>query len=181
MINPSFLDKSTKSLGPIRDLTLSLHGPTIQSGPAWDSELHLVALSGRVIVLFVLGIDCGSCKYLAGVLTNIRDRYQPQVEVIGICVQTGCQEKLADFAETADVKFRLAYCRTRDLSPALGISASIWLFYPTIIFVDQKQRLRAVFVGGHNFFLEPGTNIGVVLDELLSESPEAKAKVEVGA
>jgi hypothetical protein len=55
----------------------------------------------------------------------------------------------------------------------------MWLFYPALIFIDQEQRLRAVFVGKHDFFQDPAANIRNALDRLLRESPHQVPQTEV--
>jgi len=174
---PSLLINTEQLARPIKDLTLPVTAQAGHSSP----DLRLSQLRGRVIVLFVFGVDCGTCKHLAGVLSTLCQEHAQDVECIGICVQTGCQEKLSDFADKADVRFPLTYCPTRELCPALGIPKATWLFYPTVIFIDREQRLRAFYVGNHDFFNNPDKNIRAVLDELLAEVSQAEQEAEVSA
>src|SRR5882762_5249094 len=108
-----------QSSRPIQDLALTL-SESGQIERLAGRTLSLSTLQGRLIVLLVLGIDCGSCRHVAGILSGIRTEYS-FLEVIGICVQTGCREQLPDFANSATVQFPLGYCSTRELCPALGI------------------------------------------------------------
>lgn len=179
MTRHNFLDKPAEKALPIKHLALPIVKRS-KNGCALHSTLPLSSLEGNVIVLLVLGIDCGTCRHVAGLLSNLQVEY-PIVRVIGVCVQTGCGEQLVSFRERAEVRFPLAYCPTRELCPALGIPTSMWLFYPTLIFIDQQQRLRAVFVGKHAFFEDPAANIRTALNELLAEGSEVKPQPEVMA
>jgi hypothetical protein len=174
----TFLE-NVQAAQPIRDLALTL-SESCQSREPGGHTLCLSTLQGNLIVLLVLGVDCSSCRHVAGVLSGLRKEYS-SLEVVGTCVQTGCQEKLPDFAKSTDVQFPLGYCPTRELCAAIGIPASMWLFYPTLIFVDQRQRLRAVFVGKHDFFHDPATNIRAVLDQLIRETSQQVRQTEVTA
>jgi hypothetical protein len=185
MINRNILDHLAEAALPIKHLevsvleTLEAHAPDHVSGLS-ESRLRIQDLEGRVIVFLVFGVSCGTCKHLAGVLSDLSLEYS-DVKVVGICVQTGCSEQLQDFARNIKVRFPLGYCTTRELCPALGIPASMWLFYPTLIFVDQQQRLRAVFPGKHDFFQDPTTNIRAALDQMLGEASRQVQQAEVTA
>jgi thiol-disulfide isomerase/thioredoxin len=160
----------------IKELTLRLNEA--------EGGLRLTTLAGRIIVLFVFGIDCGTCRHLAGMLSEIRKEYAPAAEFIGVCVQSGCGEKLEAFREQSGATLPLAACSTRELCPALGISPATWLFYPTFIFIDPEQRMRGFVVGGSEFFEDVETNLPAAVEGLLSEKNPAWQvieKVEVGA
>ncbi len=146
--------------------------------------LPLTTLAGRVVVLFVFGVDCGTCKHLAGLLSDFRREFAPQVEFIGVCVQSGCEERLEAFRVESGAKIKLAHCSTKQLYPALHIPPGTWLFYPTLIFIDKQQRMRGYFVGGDGFFEDTAANLRGVLEELFGERGEDEAleageKVEV--
>lgn len=160
------LDQSRDVAGPIGDLVLPLDGPPDAPG----SSVRLSTLRGRMLVLLILGVNCKTCQHVATMLSMIRFEYSPEVDFFGICVQAECRDKLADFATGAEIYFPLTFCRTRELCPALGISVSTWLFYPTLIFIDQEQRLRGVFVAGDPFFTNVESNVRLALDELLAEA-----------
>jgi hypothetical protein len=177
MTTPSLSTNTNQLARPIADLALPIAMQAHDSSP----HLQLSQLRGRVIIIFVFGVDCSTCRHLAGALSILRQERGPVVECIGICVQSGCQERLPDFASKADVRFPLTYCSTRELCPALGIPKATWLFYPTVIFIDQEQRRRAFYVGNHDFFKDPHKNIRAVLDELLTESLQIKQEAEVSA
>ncbi len=166
---------------PIGDLTLQVTLPVSHDSLSKQTQLQLSTWKGRVIVLFIFGPDCGTCKHLARTLSSLSREYSRDIECIGICVQTGCRERLPDFAITADAIFPLTYCSTRELCPALGIPKGTWLFYPTVIFIDQQQRLRSIFVGNHEFFKDPEANIRLALGELIPETQQSGREVEVSA
>ncbi len=110
----------------IKDLTLRLS--EVEGGA--EGELSLASLTGRVIVLFVFGIDCGTCRHLAGMFSVLRKQYTPAAELVGICVQNSCDERLPAFRQASGTTMPLARCTTRELCSALGISPATWLFYP---------------------------------------------------
>ncbi len=155
----SFLNYEQVSVAPISDLVLfsSMEGA---------QPLHLGDFSGKGIVLFVLGIDCGSCKNLARLLAQLRDEYSPEIEFIGVCIQNGCEEKLDEFAAATSTNFPLMHCTNRDLCAALRIPRSTWLYFPTIIAIDTHQHLRGVFTGQHQLFSDAPSNLRLVFDEL---------------
>ena len=164
----SFL-KNPRSCFQIQDVALTLCGPDhMENG---ENILSLSTLKGRSIVLLILGTDCSTCRRLASTLSEFGRRYAT-VAVVGICVQTGCGEKLPEFARSSEARFPLTYCSTRELCPALGISKLMWLFYPTLVFIDSEQRLRAVFNGKHNFFTDSEANLHTVFDQLAGETAE---------
>jgi hypothetical protein len=138
---------------------------------------------GRATVLLVFGIDCGTCKVLAGQLSSMQQL--SQVDCIGVCVQNGCADKLASFKEQLGLRFPLASCRQNELCRALCIPRSTWLFYPTLIFVDAEHRRRGYFVGGSSFYSNLDGNLRVAIEELLQpeQSPIclAGSAVEVEA
>jgi AhpC/TSA family len=146
-----------------------------RSGSGETTMLPLASLAGHVIVLFVLGVDCGACRHLAGWLSEFGDEFKPDAEFIGVCVQSGCEERLEAFRAESGAKLTLAHCSTRQLYPALHIPPGTWLFYPTLIFIDNKQRIRGYFVGGDSFFENTQTNLQSVLDELLREREEDRS------
>ena len=165
----------------IEDLTLSIRDPDITQ-PGWgEASLRLSSLKGCAIVLFVLGIDCGTCKHVAGHLSSLNCEYAPEVSFLGVCLQTGCREKLAEFDRETRVSFPLAHCLTRELCPALGIPKATWLFFPTLIFIDQDKKLRGFFVGGDVFFDDVVANTRGVLDSLLLENPQVERRTEASA
>ena len=166
---------------PIEDLTLQVTIPVSHDSLSKQTQLQLSAWKGRVIVLFIFGPECGTCKHLARMLSSLGQEHSRDIECIGICVQTGCREKLPDFAVAANTIFPLTYCSTRELCPALGIPKGTWLFYPTVIFIDRQQRLRSIFVGNHEFFNDPETNIRLALGELIPETSQSVREVEVNA
>jgi thiol-disulfide isomerase/thioredoxin len=172
---------NTETARPIEDLALLVAAQADHSSRFERAQLQVSFLRGRVVIFFVFGPDCGTCKYLASVLSILRQEYAEDLECIGVCVQTGCQERLSDFAQKADVRFPLTYSRTRELYPALGIPKATWLFYPTVIFIDREQRLRALFVGNHDFFKNPAENIRAVVEELISETSRPEREIEVDA
>ena len=166
----------------IEEITLQMTPSSSSGEPA---KLSLSCLTGRVIVLFVFGIDCGTCKHLAALLSDFRGEFTPEVEFIGICVQSGCEEKLEAFRAECGTELRLSHCSTRELCLALHIRPATWLFYPTLIFIDDKQRMRGYFVGGDSFFEDTPTNLRRTLEELLNkqrgdEALDANEKVEAG-
>jgi thiol-disulfide isomerase/thioredoxin len=167
----SFLNDVQDISEPVRDLILFGSAENIQ-------PLHLADLSGHAILLFVLGIDCGSCKQLARILTGLRYEYAPEIEFIGVCIQNGCDEKLPEFASVTLASFPLTHSTNRDLCGSLGIPRSTWLYFPTIIAIDSRQRLRGVFAGKHEFFNNSTENLRVVLDELSSEVRLALERAE---
>src|SRR5215813_9761982 len=107
-MNTSIFSVNTEQIArPIGDLILPIAVQADHSSLSARSGLQISLLRGRVVVLFVFGIDCGTCKYLSGLLSNICQEYAQAIECIGVCVQTGCQERLAEFAGKADVRFPL--------------------------------------------------------------------------
>jgi thiol-disulfide isomerase/thioredoxin len=150
------------------------------------SRLLLSSLAGRVIVVFIFGIDCGTCKRLANLLSEFRDEFKPDVEFIGVCIQSDCEERLEAFGAGSSTQLTLTYCPSRQLRPAFHIPSGTWLFYPTLIFIDNKQRMRGYFVGGDSFFEDTPANLRRVLEELLRERKEGRSleiheNIEVGA
>lgn len=165
----SLLNDPEPSAEPIRDLVLS---PAMEE----DAPLHLSGFSGRAVLLFVLGIDCGSCKQLARSLSELRYEYSPEIEFVGICIQNACDERLAEFADATHISFPLRHCANRDLCNAVSIPRSTWLYFPTLIAIDSQQRLRGVFTGQSELFNDTATNLRMLLDELssaVSETVEA--------
>jgi thiol-disulfide isomerase/thioredoxin len=158
--------KTASNTPTIEEIALRLISDSTDDEPA---ELWLTNLAGRVVVLFVFGIDCGTCKHLARLLSDFRAEFAPQVEFIGISVQSGCEERLEAFRRESGTQLKLAHCSTRLLYPALHIPPGTWLFYPTLIFIDQKQRMRGYFVGGGDFFADTEVNLRMTLNELLRE------------
>ena len=157
--------------------------PSSSSGE--PGMLSLSSLAGRVIVLFVFGIDCGTCKHLAALLSDFRGEFTARSEFVGICVQSGCEERLEAFRAESGTGLRLGHCSTRQLCSSLHLPQATWLFYPTLIFIDGKQRMRAYFVGGNSFFEDTPTNLRRTLEELLDKQKEDEAfdaneKVEAG-
>jgi thiol-disulfide isomerase/thioredoxin len=171
---------------PVDDLILSLADalPSHREGDRATTEtggtLSLSSMKGFLTVLFVLGIDCGTCKHIAEALSNLQDKYAAEAKFVGVCVQFGCRERLADFQSATKGRFPLGYCRTRDLSPALGIPKATWLFYPTMIFLDRNQRLRGLFIGDDEFFKDVIVNTSEALDSLLLEDEVPDDCLEVG-
>lgn len=170
-----------ESASPIKDLTMQVAMSEVQVSASGQTQTRLSEWKGQVIVLFIFGPDCGTCKHLARIISNVRREYAHDIKCVGICVQTGCREKLADFAIQTHAAFPLTYCSTRELCPALGIPKGTWLFYPTVIFIDREQRLRGLFVGNHPFFAAPEFNVQGVLSELIAETSQFSNKVEVSA
>jgi thiol-disulfide isomerase/thioredoxin len=156
----------------ISEISLKLH-PRQRNGES--VSLPLTTLAGRVVVLFVFGVDCGTCKHLASVLSDFHHKFAPHIEFIGICVQSGCEEKLETFRAAFGLKLPLAHCSIRQLCAALHIPPATWLFYPTLIFIDAAQRMRGYFVGGDSFFEDYPMNLPKVLEELLGERGEHEA------
>jgi SAM-dependent methyltransferase/peroxiredoxin len=151
---------------PIGELVLSLGSPGNQSA----KPVKLSNYRGRVVVLLVLGVTCNSCRRVATVLSHALLQHSTEAAGIGICVQSGCGDRLEEFASPSEIRFPLTSCRLRDLCPALGIPSSTWLFYPTLIFIDQKQRLRGLFISGDPFFQNLEANLRSVLDQLVAEA-----------
>ncbi len=170
-VTRTFLTDEQVLSEPIRDLIL------LQSTED-TRPLHLADFSGRAILLFILGIDCGSCKHLAQLLTGLRYEYAPEIEFLGVCIQNGCDEKLTEFADATLTNFPLTHCTNRDLCSALGIPRSTWLYFPTIIAIDNRQRLRGVFTGQHELFNDTTTNLRTILDELSSEIRPVSERIE---
>jgi len=174
------LSNSALAAPRIRETAFELTPSSTEGAPA---ILSLSSLAGRVIVLFVFGIDCGTCKHLARLLSDFQDEFRPDVEFIGVCVQSGCEERLDEFRSGSGTRLKLAHFSTRQLCPALHIPPATWLFYPTLIFIDKQQRMRGYFVGGDSFFEDTPTHLRKILEELLGEqgegeAPEAIEKVE---
>jgi hypothetical protein len=123
-----------------------------------------------VIVLFVFGIDCGTCRWLAGTLSKLRSTYLAEAEFVGVCVRSDCAAELVRFRHEAGAEFPLTHCRSRELCQAVGIPQGTWLFYPSLIFVDRQQRMRGFVVGGDEFFEDTETNLQAILHELAADS-----------
>ncbi len=142
-------------------------------------------LPRRAMVILVFGVDCGTCKVLAGLLSDLQVEYAAEMDCIGICIQNGCGEKLLTFRDALGLHFPLASCRQHELCTALGIPRTTWLFYPTLIFLDVGHRLRGYFVGGSDFYTNTAENLRLAVSELLEpeqplEWPEGSAlEVEV--
>ncbi|HZP04560.1 MAG TPA: TlpA disulfide reductase family protein [Terracidiphilus sp.] len=175
------LENSASNALRIGELTLRLIAEASDQKPA---ILPLTSLAGRIVVLFVFGADCSTCKYLAGLLSEFHDEFKPDVEFIGVCVQSGCEERLEEFRATSNTRITLAYCPSREIRPALHIPPGTWLFYPTIIFIDEEQRMRGYFVGGSSFFENTAANLLGVLGQLLckrwlEDAIETRERVEV--
>ncbi len=175
----SRLNPPTQS--PVEEMFLSIVDKSAGEAENNGTPLRLSSLKGSIVVLFVLGIDCGTCKYLAGALSNLHYEYAPDVFFVGLCVQHGCQERLMELNEAAGAAFPLASCPSRELCSVLRIPKATWLFFPTMIFLDQQQRLRGLFIGGDDFFLDAVGNTRELLDELQFEVRPAQACSEVTA
>ena len=147
--------------------------PSSTSGDA--ATLSLSSLTGSVIVLFVFGVDCGTCKHLVRTLSDFRSELHPNVEIIGVCVQSGCEERLEAFRSISGAELKLAHSSTRQLCLALHLPPATWLFYPTLIFIDHKQSMRRCFIGGDSFFDDSQANLRKTLEELLAEQREDAA------
>ncbi len=171
---------------PADDLILSLADSsalrTDQESTATepDRAFPLSKFKGFPVVLFLLGIDCGTCKHIAESLSYLQEKYSWEARFVGICVQFGCGERLAEFRPAVQGRFPLGYCRTRDLCSALRIPKATWLFYPTMIFLDQNQSLRGLFIGRDEFFKDVVANTCEVLDGLLLEDEVREDCMEVG-
>jgi peroxiredoxin len=153
----------------IDEISLQLHFGSKSSEPAL---LALSSLIGRVIVLFVFGVDCGTCRHLSGVLSDLRREFSGSAECIGVCIQSGCEERLEAFRAESSLELPLAHSSTTQLCPALHIPRATWLFYPTLIFIDAKQRMRGYVVGGSSFFEDSAANLRKILEDLLHEQRE---------
>ena len=167
MASLKFLEQIREIAGPIGDVTLSTATAADESAPS----LLLSSYKGKVLVLLVLGVTCKTCRHVAAVLSNVLSQLSIEAAGVGICVQSGCGDRLDYFASGAEIHLPLTSCRLRDLCPALGISSSTWLFYPTLIFIDREQRLRGLFISGDTFFENLETNLRVALDQLVTEAP----------
>ncbi|WP_216847017.1 redoxin family protein [Granulicella sp. L60] len=143
-----------------------------------NTPLHLAGSGGRAVLLFVLGIDCGSCKQLARSLSELRYEYSPEIEFVGICIQNACEEGLAEFADETHTSFPLRHCTNRDLCNALSIPRSTWLYFPTLIAIDSQQQLRGVFTGQHQLFNDTAINLRMLLDELSPVVRSVSERVE---
>jgi thiol-disulfide isomerase/thioredoxin len=171
MTDSSLLSEPTQAAEPVRDLLL-IH----------DSKaVHLAEFKGHPVLLFVLGVDCGTCKQLARALSALRDEYFPHIEFFGICIQNACEEMLPEFASATAVNFLLTHCSNREICEALHIPRSRWLYFPTVIFLDAQQRLRGLFTGRDKFFEDASTNLREALDTLLAESKSAGEQMEATA
>jgi peroxiredoxin len=171
---PLQLSKSALDARPIDGLVLSLGGA--------EGSISLTDLEGRVIVLFVFGIDCGNCRHLARSLSNFRLNYLAEVAFIGVCVRSDCAAELVRFREETEAEFPLTHCRSRELCQSVGIPQGTWLFYPSLIFIDRQQRMRGFVVGGDEFFENAESNLQAILCELGRELYEpAGDGVEVRA
>jgi peroxiredoxin len=164
---------NTMSMERVGDLCLPIAVLGGNYRPIEGSQVRLSSLRGQVVILFVLGIDCGACKYVAGVMSKVSQEYARDVQVVGICVQTACEERLSSFGEGAAVQFPLTYSRSRDLCTAVGIPKGTWLYYPTVIFIDRELKMRAFFVGNHDFFHDTEQNTRSLVTALLSEARTA--------
>jgi thiol-disulfide isomerase/thioredoxin len=172
----------TSEAPEIEDIVLRLSPSPTSSDPL---TLPVSSLAGRVVVFFVFGADCGTCKHLAGLLSGICREFTREVEVIGIYPQTGAEERLEAFRAESGTELTLAHCSNRQLCAALHIPAGTWLFYPTLIFIDQAQRMRGFVVGGDSFFEDTLASLRRILKELAgeqreNEAQEAGEKVEAG-
>jgi hypothetical protein len=167
----------------IEEISLEISSWSRDGGTAL---LALSSLAGRVIVLIVFGVDCGTCKHLVTAISDLRREFAGRVEFIGVCVQSGCEERLEIFRAEAGAELPFGHCSTRQLCPALHIPPATWLFYPTLIFIDDSQRMRGYVVGGDSFFKEGLSNLRETLEGLLTEQKEEGTletieKVEAGA
>ncbi len=153
----------------VDELILTLVGEDAPS-EAQNGTLCLSTLRGTVVVLLILGVDCGSCKHLARELSSLHHEYAPEVSFVGVCVQSGCRDRLTDFNQGAQAAFPLASVPSRELCPALGIPKATWLFFPTMIFLDREQRLRGLFIAGDEFFNDPINNTRAALDAIRLET-----------
>ena len=171
MASSNLLSEPTQAADPVRDLLL-MHG---------TEAVHLAEFKGRSILLFVLGVDCGTCKQLARTLSGLHDEYASDIEFFGICIQNAYEEMLPEFASAAAVNFPLTHCSNRELCESLHIPRSKWLYFPTLIFLDAQQRLRGLLTGKDRFFEDASTNLRAVLDTLLSESKSADERMEATA
>ncbi len=167
MATLKLLNQERDITGSIGDVALTLPG----TGEEPESVLRLSSFQDRILVLLVLGVTCKHCKHVAIALSEILPEYASEVSIVGVCVQSGCAERLPEFAPGAEIHFPLAACRLRDLCPALGIAPSTWLFYPTLIFIDREQRLRGLFISGDSFFEDVEKNMRSALGQLLAEVP----------
>lgn len=156
-----------------RDLALSM----VTEGST--QSILLSSLRGQVLVLFVFGIDCGTCKHLAGTLSRLQTDYLPEASFLGVCVQNACHERLSEFRQAALPTFLLASCRSRDLYDALELPKGTWLFYPTLVFIDQEQQLRGLFIGENTFFTDVDLNTRALLDFLLKRTGDRQVQMEV--
>jgi len=142
------------------------------SGSDDDPEkLTPSSFAGKLLVLFVLGTNCNNCKQVAGILSELQDEYAGKIVCVGVCVQPGCRYKLEEFAAESGCRIHLGYCSTRELCSALGLSASTWLLYPTLIFIDRDRLMRGCAFAGEPFFENTAANCRAVLDRLSSETP----------
>jgi hypothetical protein len=154
---------------PVGELALSVSDTQSAGVSAKESVIRLSSLEGSVVALLVLGIDCSTCKHVAKSLSSLHYEYRPEVSFVGVCLQSGCSDRLAEFNREAQAAFPLAHYTSRELRPALGIPNSTWLFFPTMIFLDRQHRLRGLFVGGDEFFKDVANHTRAVLDNLLLE------------
>lgn len=164
---------------PAQELTVAMCASAADSFFADEGTLKLSRLAGRVVVILVLGVDCGTCKHVARFLSELRYEYSPEVEFLGLCVASGCEEQLPQFSIDNELRLPLGHCPTRDLCPALGIPRATWLFYPTLIFLDRQQRLRGLFISGDSFFDQLEVNVRASLDRLLAEGVREPETAEV--
>jgi peroxiredoxin len=167
----------------IEEISLKLTSCSSDGGTA---SLALSSLAGRVVVLLVFGVDCGTCKHLANAASSLQSEFAGRVQFIGLCIQSGCEERLERFRAESGTEMPLGHCSTRQLCPALHIPPATWLFYPTLILIDSRQRMRGYVVGGDSFFKDCVANLRETLEALQSEqmeTPELEAleKVEAGA
>ncbi len=166
---------------PIADLALTVVRDGRGGMGQGVAPIQLAGLRDRVILLFVLGIDCGTCKHVAHQLSTLHAEYGDDVAVVGVCVQNGCEERFEEFDPRSEFSFPLAQCSTRDLCAALGVPKGTWLFFPTMIFIDPAQRLRGLFVGGDTFFEDFASNTREALDSLLFKGESVDPQLEVNA
>lgn len=125
--------------------------------------------AGRALILLILGVDCGTCRNIVRILSDLQNQYPDDVACAGVCVHPGCRMKLDDFARNSGVDSHLGYAPLRDLCRALGISASTWLLYPTLIFIDHEQFMRGYVTTGDPFYENTEENLRGAFAQLASE------------